>query len=100
MLSRVNLVVILLTLNCASRALEHSRSALEKWQEKEGTVTFGKKVLRYTYDNVTFENSISSVNGHNARDKIAKSHRSIDQDIYNAHTKIEMEERGKSKAAL
>jgi len=47
------------------------------------------------YDNVTFENPISSVNGRNARDKIAEIHRSIDQDIYNAHTKIEVEERGK-----
>lgn len=95
MLSRVNLLAILLTLNCVSHAIEHSKSALEKWQEEEKAVTSGKKVLRYTYDKVTSENPISSVN-RNAKDKI---HYSFDQDIYNAYSKIEAEERGKSKAA-
>lgn len=99
MLSRVNLVVILLSLNCISRAIEHSKSALEKWQEEERAVTSGKKVLRYTYDNVTFENPLSPVNGRDARDKVAKIHRSVDQDIFNAHSKSEVEGRGKSKAA-
>lgn len=94
MLSRVNLVAILLTLNCVSRAIEHSRSALEKWQVEEKAVTSSKKVLRYTYDNVTSESPISSVNGRNAKDNI---HYSFDQDIYNS--KIEAEERGKLKTA-
>ncbi|XP_011703624.1 PREDICTED: uncharacterized protein LOC105459368 [Wasmannia auropunctata] len=97
MLSRVNMVAILLTLNCVSRAIEHSKSALEKWQEEERAVTSGKKVLRYTYDNVTFENPISSVNGRNVRDKVAKIHRSIDQDIYNAYSKIGVEERDEAR---
>lgn len=100
MLSRVNLVAILLTLNCVSRATEHSRSALEEWQEEDGAVTSGKKVLRYTYDNVTSESSISSVNGRNTRDKIMKIDHSIYEDIFNPHSKIVVEERGKLKAAL
>lgn len=97
MLSRVNLVAILLTLNCVSRAIEHSRSTLEKWQEEERAVTSDKKVLRYTYDNVTSESPISSVNGRNqsASDKVAKIRRSFDQDLDNAYSRIEMEERGK-----
>lgn len=95
MLSRVNLVAILLTLNCVSRAIEHSRSTLEKWQEEERADTSDKKMLRYTYDNVTSENPISSVNGRNASDKVAKIHRSIDQDLDNAYSRIDMEERGK-----
>lgn len=95
MLSRVNLVAILLTLNCISRAIEHSRSALDKWQEEERAGTSGKKVFRYTYDNVTSESPVSSVSGRDARDKVAKIHRSIDQDIYDAYSKVEMEERGK-----
>lgn len=93
MLSRVNLVAILLTLNCISRAIEHSRSALEKWQEEERAGTSGKKVFRY--DNVTSESPVSSVSGRNAKDKVAKIHRSIGQDIYDAYSKIEIEERGK-----
>lgn len=100
MLLRVNLVAVLLTLNCVSRASEHSKSTLEKWQKEERTVTSGEKILRYTSDNVTFENPTSSINGRNARDKVAKVHRSIDEDFYNARSKIEVEERGKSKAAL
>lgn len=95
MLSRVNLVAILLTLNCVSRATEHSKSALEKWHEEDRSVTSGKKILRYTYDNVTSDNPISSAN---PRDKIAKIHRSIDEDLYDAYPKIEREARGKSKA--
>ncbi|XP_011880696.1 PREDICTED: uncharacterized protein LOC105569115 [Vollenhovia emeryi] len=97
MLSRVNLVAILLTLNCVSRATEHSRSALEKWQEEERAVTSGKKVLRHAYENVTPESPVSSVNGRNARDKVAKTHRSIEQDIYNAYSKIEMEARDEAR---
>ncbi|XP_071557024.1 uncharacterized protein [Temnothorax nylanderi] len=96
MLSRVNLVALLLTLNCVSRAIEHSRSALEKWQEEERAVTSDKKVLRYMYDNVTSENPISSVNGRNG-DKVPKIHRSIDQDIYNAYSKIEMRDRDETR---
>ncbi|TGZ33766.1 uncharacterized protein LOC112460330 [Temnothorax curvispinosus] len=98
MLSRVNLVALLLTLNCVSRAIEHSRSPLEKWQEEGRAVTSDKKVLRYMYDNVTSESPISSVNGRNGdRDKVAKIHRSIDQDIYNAYSKIEMRDRDETR---
>lgn len=95
MLSRVNLVAILLTLNCVSRAIEHSRTALEKWQEEERAIASGKKVLRYTYDNVTSESFISSINDRNTKDKVAQVHRSLDQDIYNPHSNIEVEGRGK-----
>ncbi len=97
MLLRVNLVAVLLTLNCVSRASEHSKSTPEKWQKEERIVTSNEKILRHMNDNV---NPISSVNGRNAKDNIAKIHRSIDEDFYNVHSKIEVEERGKSKSAL
>ncbi|XP_018372159.1 PREDICTED: uncharacterized protein LOC108767036 [Trachymyrmex cornetzi] len=97
MLLRVNLVVVLLTLNCVSRASEHSKSTPEKWQKEERTITPGEKILRYMNDNVTFENPISLVNGRNARDKVAKIHRIIDEDFYNAHSKIEVKERDEAR---
>ncbi|XP_011163928.2 uncharacterized protein LOC105198786 [Solenopsis invicta] len=97
MLSRVNLVAILLTLNCVSRAIEHSRTALEKWQEEERAIASGKKVLRYTYDNVTSESFISSINDRNTKDKVAQVHRSLDQDIYNPHSNIEVEGRDEAR---
>lgn len=97
MLLRANLVAVLLTLNCVSRASEHSKSTSEKWQKEERTVTSGEKILRYMNDNITFENPISSVNGHNVKNNIAKIHRSIDEDFYNAHSKIEVEERDEAR---
>ncbi|XP_012522980.1 uncharacterized protein LOC118645237 [Monomorium pharaonis] len=96
MLLRVNLVAILLTLNCVSRATEHSRSVLEKWQREERAVTSDKKILRYTYDNVTSESSISSVNDRNASE-VAEIDRSIDEDIYSPHSKIEVKERDEAR---
>ncbi|XP_018404778.1 PREDICTED: uncharacterized protein LOC108781338 [Cyphomyrmex costatus] len=99
MLLRVNLVAVLLALNCVSRASEYSKSTLEKWQKEQRAATSGeKKILRYTYDNVTFENPISSFNDRKiARDKVAKIHRSIDEDFYNAHSKIEVKERDEAR---
>ncbi|XP_018054423.1 PREDICTED: uncharacterized protein LOC108691263 [Atta colombica] len=94
MLLRVNLVAVLLTLNCVSRASEHSKSTPEKWQKEERIVTSNEKILRHMNDNV---NPISSVNGRNAKDNIAKIHRSIDEDFYNVHSKIEVEERDEAR---
>jgi len=87
MLSRVNLVTILLALNCVSRAMEHSKSS----HEEERVVTSDKMVLRYTYDNVTLENPVSSVNNSIAKDKSIEMHI---QDEHSAHFKTEVEERG------
>ncbi|KAL0105068.1 hypothetical protein PUN28_016600 [Cardiocondyla obscurior] len=93
MLSRVNLVAILLALNCVGRAIERSRS-LEKWQAEEEVGASGNRILRYAYDNVTSGGSVSSPGGHNVRDKVP---RSIDQNIYDAYSKIELEERDEAR---
>ncbi|XP_070164614.1 uncharacterized protein [Polyergus mexicanus] len=75
MLSRVNLVAILLTLNCVSRAMEHSRSLRDKRQEaEERAVTSSRKILRYTYNNVTSESPIFSTGDGVARDTLAEMH--------------------------
>ncbi|XP_011646086.1 uncharacterized protein LOC105432822 [Pogonomyrmex barbatus] len=94
MLSRVNLVTILLTLNCVSRAIEHSKSPQEKQQDEERAVTSGKKILRHTYDNVMSESSISLADGRNVRDNFwLDIHSLIDQGNHKAHSKTEAKDR-------
>ncbi|KMQ91503.1 family transcriptional regulator [Lasius niger] len=93
MQSRVNLVVaILLTLNCVSRAMEYSRSLQEKRQEEEErAVTYGRKVLRYTYNNVTSESLISPTGDRIARGTLAEMHI---QDVHSTQPRSGIEERG------
>ncbi|XP_025269714.1 uncharacterized protein LOC112639549 [Camponotus floridanus] len=89
MLSRVNLITILLTLNCVSHAMEYSKSLQEKRQEdEERAVTFSRKILRYMYNNITFEDLISSTD-RIARDTLAEMHV---QDV-DAQPRSEVEER-------
>ncbi|KAM0736208.1 hypothetical protein ACS0PU_010169 [Formica fusca] len=91
MLSRVNLIAILLTLNCVSRAMEYSRSLQEKRQEEEEkAVTSSRKILRYTYNNVTSESPIFSTGDRVARDTLAEMHI---QDIHSAQPTSRMEAR-------
>ncbi|XP_072760803.1 uncharacterized protein [Anoplolepis gracilipes] len=88
MLSRVNLITILLTLNCVSCTIDYSRSLQEKrQQEEEKAVTSSRKILRY--NNVTFENLISSTD-----DRIAKTHV---QDVHSVQPRSGMEERGEAR---
>lgn len=91
MLSRVNLVTILLTLNCVSHAMEYSKSLQEKRQEDEerAVTSFSRKILRYMYNNVTSESLISSID-RIARDTLAEMHV---QDV-DAQPRSEVEERG------
>lgn len=92
MLSRINLVAILLTLNCVSHAMEYSRSLQEKRQEdEERAITSSRKILRYMYNNVTSEDFISSTDDRIARDSLAEMHV---EDIHNAQPRSEVEERG------
>lgn len=92
MLSRVNLVAILLTLNCVSRATEYSRSLQEKRQdEEERAVTSSRKILRYTYNNVTSESPIFSTDDRVVRDTLAEMHV---QDVHSAQPRSGVEARG------
>ncbi|EFN64639.1 hypothetical protein EAG_08282 [Camponotus floridanus] len=93
MLSRVNLITILLTLNCVSHAMEYSKSLQEKRQEdEERAVTFSRKILRYMYNNITFEDLISSTD-RIARDTLAEMHV---QDV-DAQPRSEVEERDQAR---
>lgn len=89
-MSRVNLITILLILNCVCRAMGHSKSP----HEEKRAITSDEKVLRHTHGDVMFEDLVSPVNSSIAKDKLTKMHI---QDEYGAHFKIGVEERGKSK---
>ncbi|XP_029160412.1 uncharacterized protein LOC114932409 [Nylanderia fulva] len=92
--SRVNLMVaILLTLNCVSCAIKNSRSLQEKRQEEEErAVTYDRKVLSYTYSNVTSESLVSPTGDHVARDTTAEMHL---QDIHSAQPRSGVKARGR-----
>ncbi|XP_050460840.1 uncharacterized protein LOC126856414 isoform X1 [Cataglyphis hispanica] len=96
MLSRVNLVAILLILNCVSRAMEYSRSLRENRQdEEERAVTSSRRILRYTYNNVTSESPIFSTDDRVARDTLAEMHV---QDVHSAQSRSEVEARVSDEA--
>ncbi|KAL6432052.1 hypothetical protein ACFW04_006637 [Cataglyphis niger] len=95
MLSRVNLVAILLILNCVSRAMEYSRSLQEKRQdEEERAVTSSRRILRYTYNNVTSESPIFSIDDRVARDTLAEMKV---QDVHSAPSRSEVEARDEAR---